>query len=1580
MDNRRSFSCFVIGGDTLLTECGEMLLEKGHHVSGVITAAPRVQAWAEHKGLRVIDASGDYRAVLADETFDYLFAITHLALIPNEVLAFPRKGAINFHDGPLPRYAGLNTPAWALMNQETEYGISWHVITPGVDEGDILEQRLFELTPEETSLSLNTRCFAAGLESFAELIDKLASGTESRAPQDLSKRTVFLRDDRPRAGAFLDWTKPAAELAALIRALDFGPYPNPLATPKARANGKVFLLLEGEARDEEGMGSPGSILAVDEAEMLISTGQGVLRVTRFAHLCGTPLDPLQLVEAAGVAAGRSFDVLLDAELDELDALVKSTVKAERFFHRRLETLEPLELPSRGSDAAEGSGSQAGSGPSTLDLDLPPAFLALAKGRGVASLVTGLAGWLGRTGGKSSFTLGFAPSALAQELGENAAAFATELPLRAELAIASGFEANREAMAKELDALGKRRTFLRDLVGRMPDLAARPELKAGLVPVAIRVGDEAEAQLAPGTQLTLNVSSDGDKARAVFDAAKVAPEAQQQVLEQLRVFLENIAASPATPLAKVSLLSREDRAKVLETWNRTGKEHDRTTCLHRLFEAQVEKTPDAPAVVFEGATYTYAELNARANQLARHLRALGVGPDVLVGVYVERSLDLMVAIYGIHKAGGAYLPLDPAFPADRIGYMIQDAKAPVILTQSALAPRLPSHSAQVVRVDGEWAAIATQDASNLDGTGVTSSNLAYVIYTSGSTGRPKGVMVEHRNVHNFFVGMDDRIPVEVEGGKQPCWLAVTSLSFDISVLELFWTLARGFKVVVYKDRERGEDDKKVPPHIAARPMGFGLFMWGNDDGPGKKKYQLMIEGAKFLDKNGFTSVWTPERHFHAFGGPYPNPSVTGAALAVVTENVQIRSGSCVSPLHHPIRIAEEWAVVDNLSNGRVGLSFASGWQPNDFVLRPESYGTKDKPIAKQVMLDQIQVVRKLWRGEKVAFPNPFGDMVEVQTLPRPVQPELPFWVTTAGNPKTYEDAGRIGANVLTHLLGQTFEEVAGKIEVYRRARAEAGFDPKAGIVTLMLHTLIAEDRATARKLAHQPLKDYLGSSVALVKGFAWTFPAFKRPEGENSSPMDIDLDSLTSEELDAILEFAFDRYFETSGLFGTVDEAVDIVNKSKSIDVDEIACLLDFGVPTQHVMDSLPLIAEVVRRANEKVGTVTSEGIEKDLSIAAQIRDNGVSHMQCTPSMARMMLLDDRSRAALAQIEHFMVGGEAFPVDLARELRSLVRGTVTNMYGPTETTIWSSTFRIDAVEGAVPIGTPIANTSLYVLDAAREPVPVGTPGELWIGGEGVVRGYHDRPELTNERFVPDPFSHLGRGARMYRTGDLVRWREGGILEFIGRVDHQVKIRGYRIELGEIEARLSEQPGVRECVVVVREDVPGDQRLVGYLVPGRPEPEPSALRAALRRSLPEYMVPATFVALDAMPLTPNGKIDRKALPNPQEIAAKQAATEHVEPESDTERKIAEIWQKTLGKPRIGVDDNFFDIGGHSLLVVRMHRELRAVFEQPIALTDLYRFPTIRTFTEHLTGGTESEAAQAGADRAARRREMASRRRRR
>ncbi len=342
------------------------------------------------------------------------------------------------------------------------------------------------------------------------------------------------------------------------------------------------------------------------------------------------------------------------------------------------------------------------------------------------------------------------------------------------------------------------------------------------------------------------------------------------------------------------------------------------------------------------------------------------------------------------------------------------------------------------------------------------------------------------------------------------------------------------------------------------MDFSLFYFAEDSAPaaGGGRYELLIEGARFADRNGFRAVWTPERHFHAFGGLYPNPAVLGAAVATVTEHVSIRAGSVVSPLHHPVRIAEEWAVVDNLSGGRAGVSFASGWHPVDFALSSTSFADR-----KAVMWESVEQVRTLWRGGCQQVKDGNGREAAVRVFPPPVQRELPVWITSGGEPETFRTAARVRAGVLTHLLHQDIPELAEKIAEYRRLAREA-HEGWTGHVVLMLHTCLGADRREVRERVRAPMHTYLRSSIGLIaRSFATTDPDFR-------------LESLDDEDIDFIVARSFDTYFDERGLFGTVEEAARTVARLRAIGVDEIACLIDFGVATQTVLSRLPYINEL----------------------------------------------------------------------------------------------------------------------------------------------------------------------------------------------------------------------------------------------------------------------------------------------------------------------------------------------------------------------------------------------------------------------
>jgi amino acid adenylation domain-containing protein len=654
------------------------------------------------------------------------------------------------------------------------------------------------------------------------------------------------------------------------------------------------------------------------------------------------------------------------------------------------------------------------------------------------------------------------------------------------------------------------------------------------------------------------------------------ETISRMMDHYRMVLEGFVADPGARIREISMLSDEERRQLTQEWNRTDVAYPHEQTVHGLVAAQVRLTPRSEAVRFEDQSLTYEQLEARANQLALRLKALGVQHEALVGVCIDRSLDMIVALLGVLKAGAAYVPLDPAFPKDRIDFMIKDAGLETIVTHSRLKS-LVSDEARTVCLDTQRDEIAAESGAHVESPAGAGS-LAYVIYTSGSTGRPKGVQLEHRSVVNFLTSMH-REP-GIRAGERV--LSVTTLSFDIAGLEIFGPLTIGGTVVI-------------------------------------------------------------------------------------------------------------------------------------------------------------------------------------------------------------------------------------------------------------------ADRATA--LDGQRLMELI-------------------------------------ESCDATL-------------------------------------------------------------------------------------------MQATPATWRLLL--ESGWAGKSDLK-ILCGGEALPRDLADRLLHSCE-ELWNMYGPTETTIWSTVARVTAEERSPHIGQPIANTKVYVLDRSGQPLPIGVPGELYIGGDGVARGYLGRPELTAERFLEDQFAARA-GARMYRTGDLARWRADGVLECLGRVDQQVKIRGYRIEPGEIETLLALHPEVAQAAVVARPDPSGEQRLVGYMVATAGSTlEAAVLRRFLATELPEYMIPSAFVVLPELPLTPNGKIDRKALPAPENRMI--ATASYVSPQNETEAAIVAIWQEVLKIDRVGRHDNFFDLGGHSLLVVQVQTRLQKKFSRNIMLIELFQHPTVAalgTFLE--SGGSGAEEIELVRERAARQRALRSR----
>lgn len=1021
-------------------------------------------------------------------------------------------------------------------------------------------------------------------------------------------------------------------------------------------------------------------------------------------------------------------------------------------------------------------------------------------------------------------------------------------------------------------------------------------------------------------LTLEVTSKGDELDMVWEYSSdlFRRDTIERLQRHFSVLLKSIVYAPKSPLSELDILLPKEKDELLRSGLSSGinisYDAEAFQTIHHRLEHQANKTPSNVAVRFLDDCLTFQELSRRSNQMAHYLLSHHVGPGDLVAVCMERSLEMLISLWAVLKAGAAYLPLDPGYPLKRLEYMLTDSGAKLLLCRNEIFASTEDGTTDFSMFDiPEECEIANIDKMSFDEydtklpelTGFSSDALAYVIYTSGSTGKPKGVKISHSNVLNLFSGLDQQFPSDNKSNR---WLAVTSICFDISVLELFWTSCRGDCVTIQSERPIRRE------YTSDSPMDFGLFYFSSDCDQQENQFELLIEGAKFADKNGLKSVWIPERHFHPFGGQFPNPAVAAAAVAAVTQNIKIHSGSVVLPLHDPVRVAEEWSMVDNLSSGRVALSIAPGWQPNDFTLAPEAYANRHS-----LMKSHLATLKKLWEGDVISRKNGVSQECEISIYPKPLQRHLPLWITAAGNIETFEYAGSIGANVLTHLLGQSLFDLEKKIDTYRLSLKRAGFDPEAGKVTLMLHTFIDSDESQVNALIEKPFKQYLADSISLIQPIA-------EQHGLN-----------IENDFDEIIDHAYKRYREES-ILGSPERCMRKVRDCQKAGVDAIACLIDFGVNNTEVLARLPNIAGLQKRCRQQElqQALLEKRFDSFSEVEAIIDQHEITHLQCTPSYAREL-----SDVSLSRLATLFVGGEALSDELAEKITRSNKLKLYNMYGPTEATVWVSAGEVTPGK-PIRLAGPMVNTQFLVLDEHNQIAPYGVAGELCIAGPSISPGYLNRDDLTITRFIRNPFpAETGdKFSTLYRTGDLVRWQidtsddESHVLEYLGRIDQQVKIRGFRIEITEIESVLQECSSVDQAVVVCDND-----SLLAYIVGN--ETSEGAIKQRVADSLPSYMHPEHYIYLNKFPLTANGKIDKKSLP----LVSNQSKSS-VTPESDTEKLIHTVWVTHLSTEKFGVDEDFFAIGGNSLLAVKVVNEINHVIENiNLEVKDIFMAPSIQ-----------------------------------
>jgi amino acid adenylation domain-containing protein len=1631
---QKSFSCYIISRTSLGQSCAIEIIKADHKLLGMITTHQETISWAKQNNIQIIPTIEEFKELKPSKTFDYLFSIVSSKILSNDILEFPRYLAINYHDSPLPKYAGVNTTSWVILNKEKMHSVSWHNRVGTINIGSILKQHL-PIRKDDTALSLNLECYTQALESFKELIQDLKQNPLlERTKQDLKGRSYVSKFQKPSNLGFVSWNDYAKDIERQFRALQFGGYPNTLTSFKVLINDQIFIPTEVEIIKTKSKNSPGTIINITNKYIEIATKANNLRFAGFRTTFGELVTVTNISQLLSVDLGyklsspstgvlstlrkvleiispyESFwmDYLLKSKSIYLaigyglirDALSMSTENMTNYHSQSKKRFKTILIPWTKfiTDSSSKHKLVLGENDSIFIKKLIAAFIIyLYKLENTVE-------------NDNQFSIGFVAPFL-QNLSKTLRKFFPEsIPLDCSISNTKTISDVVQNIQDEIVKLERHKAYFIDLPVKYKEISGLSTQLAAIVEIDGINNTKIKRNLKFNNAQLIFIINKASKTCTIKVDNNLYNTTKKALINCLPKHFITIAKqvidNANKKLDEISLLTKKEEKRLLIEGNNTAVEYkdSQNKTITNLFEEQVERTPDNTAVVYEDTQLTYKELNERANGLAHYLKSLGVGPDVLVAIMVERSLEMIISLLGILKAGGAYVPFDPDYPEERLKYMLDDTGTKVLITQMSVVGRnnsseklkglLSFYSGIVVIVDELEAEVSLMSqSSNNPSSTVLSHHLAYVIYTSGSTGKPKGVMVSHGGLYNFLIGINKSILIT----SSDKFLATTNITFDIAALELYLPFISGSSLVLSTKNlistpvalvrlleSSNITVMQATPTVWQMLLNYleqiidakvKILCGGESTNPSLIQ-SLANKGKKVWNLYGptETTIWSSSKIYS-----FTDDIKTNVSIGYPISNTQIYIlDSNMNPLPALV-IGEIYIGGVGLARGYLGRPdlTAERFVPNPFVCEDGDRGG-DNGIYSLNNNHFLRIYRTgdlahLLPDGNIEFLGRIDDQVKIRGS-RIELGEIEAVLSSCEGVKQSVVLAKEQLNTEGVPTGNKY-----LVAYYTKESNSKNTNTEDSAFVSTLHDIYQSQYSSLninnfKQNTNIWISSYTGKAIDQEDMTEWINETVKRIKMLNPKVV-LEIGSGSGLVLFNIID-SCNYYYATDFSSNVIDYTNTVIDKfDYNNKVSTISCLAD-KIPYHELYkpyDTVIINSVIMHFPNldylESVIIEAASHMQGDGQIfIGDVRDYRL--LKCFHYLVQKYKHKNVTKADVdyfVQRDKDLVVSPEYFINLKMIIENISYVEVMPRFGEINNEM--NNYRYDVIihiiknkdknrginetEDLIIVdessflkildfeGYLLSNIDIYKNQEIEKKINYLS---IKYPNKRIIKDYAEYSELYNNQLITekDCYNNL---LHISQISEIV---ENNNLKAKFLLDIHDPLYLYILVYKDNSSH-----SLRKNICVQyatsstnRNDYSNNPSANLKFIESQ---FTDKLKEHLSFKLPDYMVPEHYISLDAFPLTTNGKLDKKALPQPKFIKRNN----YVAPRNKLEVTICQIWSEVLGLPKdaVGINDTFFSLGGNSILAINLANKIKMELDLNIDMLSVFKFNTVGKLLMHL-----------------------------